>query len=66
MLGGSGVVTSGVIRLLIWFISIVTLLLTLLIITHEPPSGFLQENITFRVGASRSSSYRGLHNQNRV
>ena len=33
-----GVVISGVISPLIWVISTVTLLITLLIITHEPPS----------------------------
>ena len=40
LLGGSGVVISRVISPLIWVISIsiVTLLITLLIITHEPPS----------------------------
>ena len=38
LLGGSWVVISGVISPLIWVISIVTLLITLLIIAHEPPS----------------------------
>ena len=38
LLGGSGVVTSGVISPLIWVISIVTLLITLLVSTPEPPS----------------------------
>ena len=38
VLGGSGVVMSGVIRPLTWVISIVTLLITVLITTHEPPS----------------------------
>ena len=38
LLGGSGVVISRVISPLIWVISIVTLLITLLITTHEPPS----------------------------
>ena len=33
-----GVVISGVRSPLIWLISIVTLLITLLITTHEPPS----------------------------
>ena len=39
--GGSGVVISRVISPLIWVISIsmATLLITLLIATHEPPSG---------------------------
>ena len=38
LLGSSGVVLSGVINRLIWVISIVTLLITLLISAHEPPS----------------------------
>ena len=38
LLGGSWVVVSGVISLLIWVIAIVTLLITSLITTHEPPS----------------------------
>ena len=38
VLGGSGVVISRVISPLVWVISIVTLLITLLITTHEPPS----------------------------
>ena len=38
MLGGSGVVISGVISPLTWVTSTVTLLITLLITTHEPPS----------------------------
>ena len=41
LLGGSWVVISGVIRPLIWVISIVsivTLPITLLLTTHEPPS----------------------------
>ena len=38
LLGGSGVVISRVISPLIWVISIVTLLISLLITTHEPPS----------------------------
>ena len=41
LLGGSWVVVSGVISPLIWgisFICIVTLLITLLITAHEPPS----------------------------
>ena len=37
-LGGSWVVLSGVRSPLIWVISIVALLITLLITTHEPPS----------------------------
>ena len=38
LLGGSWVVISGVISPLIWIITTVTLLITLLITTHEPPS----------------------------
>ena len=38
LLGGSGVVISRVISPLIWAISIVTLLITLLTTTNEPPS----------------------------
>ena len=38
LLGGSGVVISRVISPLVWVISIVNLLMTLLITTHEPPS----------------------------
>ena len=38
ILGGSGVVISRVISPLIWVISKVTLLITRLITTHEPPS----------------------------
>ena len=38
LLGGSGVVISGVISLLIWVIGIVSLLITPLMTTHEPPS----------------------------
>ena len=38
LLGGSWVVTSGVIRPLIWTITTVTRLITLLLTTHEPPS----------------------------
>ena len=38
LLGGSGVVISGVLSPLIWVISIVTLLITLLTTTPEPPS----------------------------
>ena len=37
LLGGSWVVISGVISPLIWVITIVILLVTLLITTHEPP-----------------------------
>ena len=39
LLGGSWVVISGATSPLIWVITIVTLLVTLLITTHEPPSG---------------------------
>ena len=40
LLGGSWVVISGVISPLIWVITIVTLLITPLITTHEPPSNW--------------------------
>ena len=39
LLGGSWAVISMVISPLIWVITIVTLLITPLITTHEPPSG---------------------------
>ena len=38
LLGGSWVVISGAIRPLIWVITIVTLPITPLMTTHEPPS----------------------------
>ena len=38
VLGGSWVVISGVRSPLVWVITIVTRLITLLITTHEPPS----------------------------
>ena len=38
LLGASEVVISGVISPLVWVIGIVTLLITLVITTHEPPS----------------------------
>ena len=41
ILGGSWVVISGTISPLIWVRSIVTLLITLLITTHEPPSSVI-------------------------
>ena len=41
MLGGSWVVISEAISPLIWVITMVTLLLTPLITTHEPPSRVL-------------------------
>ena len=40
-LGGSWVVLSGVVSTLIWVISIATLLITLLITGHEPPSSLM-------------------------
>ena len=42
ILGGSWVVISGVMSPLTWAISIVTLVITLLITTHEPPSRWLK------------------------
>ena len=51
VLGGSWVVINGVISPLIWrVITIVTLLITPLITTHEPPSGLVQGS-GFRVRA---------------
>ena len=47
VLGGSWVVISGVISPLIWVISIVTLLITPLITTHEPPSRVFNVLILF-------------------
>ena len=41
VLGGSWVVVSGVTSPVIWVMSIVTLRITLLITTHEPPSRHL-------------------------
>ena len=38
LLGGSRLVISGVISPLVWVFTIVTLLITPLITTHEPPS----------------------------
>ena len=55
LLGGSWVVIGGVISPQIWVIRIVTLLITLLITTHEPPS---------MVRVSRvlaSSGFEGFH-----
>ena len=40
ILGGPGVVISGVISPLIWVLNIVTLLITPLKTTHEPPSKY--------------------------
>ena len=45
LLGGSGVVISGVISPLIRVISIVTLVITLLITTHEPPSSVFEVRV---------------------
>ena len=54
LLGGSWIVISRVISPLIWVISIVTLLITLLITTHEPPSRLpLHPEGPARVGSSR-------------
>ena len=46
LLGGSWVVISGVISFLTWVISIVTLLITPLITTHEPPSNAVSLGLT--------------------
>ena len=45
VLGGSWVVISGAISPLIWVISIVNPLITLLITTHEPPSRGLNRGV---------------------
>ena len=45
--GGSWVVISGVISSLVWLIIIVTLLITPLITTHEPPSKLQQRPLLF-------------------
>ena len=45
VLGGSWVV-SRAISPVIWVISLVALLITLLITTHEPPSGFTSAQVT--------------------
>ena len=42
VLGGSWVVIRGVISPLIWVINTVTLLITPLITTHEPPSTVIE------------------------
>ena len=46
LLGGSWVVISGVISPLIWVINTVTLLITPLITTHEPPSWWRKGEFT--------------------
>ena len=46
LLGGSGVVISRAISPLIWVISIVTLLITLLITSREPPSRMLMAEVS--------------------
>ena len=45
LLGGSGVVVSGVIGPVLWVVSIVIRLKTLLIATHEPPSRLTQTRL---------------------
>ena len=47
ILGGSWVVISGVKRHLIWIVTIVILLITILITSHEPPSR--AQGLGFRV-----------------
>ena len=49
LLGGSRVVIHGLISLLLWVISIVTLLITLLITIHEPPSIALNPLPLYRI-----------------
>ena len=53
LLGGSGVVISGVISPLRWVLSIVTLLITLVITTHEPPSMVSGFSFTFQALSPR-------------
>ena len=50
-----GVVTSGITSPLIWVISRVTLLITPLIATHEPPS-----NLTSTTGQEMPASQRAV------
>ena len=52
LLGGSWVVISGVISPLRWVITIVTLLITPLITTHEPPSIGYRASGLGSIGAS--------------
>ena len=57
------VVISGVISSLIWVIRIVTLLITRLITTHEPPSSIgvmLGSEASLRVGFSQGSCFASL------
>ena len=60
LLGGSWVVISGVISPLIWVITIVTLLITPLITTHEPPSAHV-----FGDALSSTAQHRILQNWTR-
>ena len=59
VLGGSGVVIRGFIRPLMWVISIVTLHITLLIVTHEPPSLGLQLKVWPKPGTGSIEGYSG-------
>ena len=58
LLGGSWVVISGVISPLIWVISVVTLLISLLITTHEPPSTMLYTPIIIPLFSELVESFR--------
>ena len=44
LLGGSWLVIGGVISPLMWLISIVTLVMSLLVTSHEPPSSIEQDH----------------------
>ena len=53
VLGSSWVVISGVLSPLLWAISTVTLLITLLITAHEPPSRACGKMLVFSLGIQR-------------
>ena len=59
LLGGSGVAISGVISPLRWVLSIVTLLITLVITTHEPPSFRRRSSPTLPMPLRCSNAVRG-------
>ena len=60
LLGGSWVIIGGVTSPLIWVISIVTLRITLLITTHEPPSRVEESGLRVQCPDSDTSSMSGL------
>ena len=53
-------VISGVVSPLIWVRSIVTLLITLLIATHEPPSRGYKYRVTLLLTPSRGLRFEGF------